>query len=130
MKDDADLAARIRALEAELLRPEVRASSRRVEELLAEDFVEFGASGRRWGRAACIESMAGEAGSAGAAGAGGACEIEDFELRMLAPDVALATYRLTAAAGSGPGGSLRSSIWRRDAGGWRMVFHQGTCAAD
>lgn len=40
--------------EMELLRPEVRASRERLESLLDDDFVEIGASGRRWTREAII----------------------------------------------------------------------------
>jgi hypothetical protein len=45
-KPDLDLEARLRSLEESHLRQEVRASPERMGSLLAEEFMEFGASGR------------------------------------------------------------------------------------
>ncbi len=122
---DADTAPveTIRRLEEELLRPEVRRSRAAVEALLAPDFTEIGASGRTWDRPGIIAAVADE----------GPVDvrIEDFAVRLLAPGVALATYRSVrdGAAGDGEPSSiaLRVSIWRREGdGSWRMTFHQGT----
>ncbi len=118
MSPDADPAARILALEADLLRPEVRASRERLDELLADDFVEFGSSGRRWDKRACIEACL--------ARPAGDYEMDAFELRMLGPEFALATYRLVRKEQGRRTPSLRCSIWCLQAGRWRMLFHQGT----
>ena len=48
--------------------------------------------------------------------------MEEFRARELAPGCVLATFRVV---GDGVR-SLRSSIWLRRDGEWRMVFHQGT----
>ena len=48
-RDDA-IAPELRRLELMLLDPDVRRDSRQVEKLLAEDFLEFGSSGRIWTR--------------------------------------------------------------------------------
>ncbi len=53
---------------------------------------------------------------------------QDFALRKLSDAVVLLTYR---SAHIGPSGALerhtlRSSIWRLEASGWQIVFHQGT----
>lgn len=97
--------------EEELLALELRLASRdRVVELLSEDFVEIGSTGHVYDRAqmlAVLESAPPRE-----------IRIEDFGARLLAPDIALATYCAD--------GSLRSSIWVRGAGEWRIVFHQGT----
>ena len=54
--------------------------------------------------------------------------VRDFELKELSEGVVLATYQLDAI--SGPETikkqTLRSSIWKRNNSGWRMIFHQGT----
>jgi hypothetical protein len=110
----------IRALEESLLTPEVRRSSDRLRELLSQDFIEFSASGRVYTRDDILRDLP----------QGREVEItmERFELRALAADVVLATYRACKRSPGKAGGrySLRSSIWVRYDGHWRMVFHQGT----
>jgi hypothetical protein len=116
---EAAIARTLRGLEERLLTPEVRATRAELERLLHEQFVEIGASGRMWDRAAIVEALAAE-------GAQPASVVEEFALRMVAPDVALVTYR----ARRGEALSWRSSIWRwQGEQGWRMLFHQGTPAA-
>ena len=109
----------IRRLEAELLRPEVRSDASRLDALLHPDFVEFGSSGTVWTRAEILGRLPTETGFS--------ASITDFEARLLAPDIALATFKVeisrdTARAAA----SLRSSVWLRDAGTWRIRFHQGS----
>ena len=115
------------ALEALLLQREgalhlreVRASAARIEELLDDDFHELGVSGTVWTRAAIIEALREEAFSERT--------ISDFRVLRMAPDVALVTYRAhrNAIAQRPAADSLRSSLWRRRQGHWRMAFHQGT----
>ncbi|WP_345788555.1 DUF4440 domain-containing protein [Desulfosporosinus hippei] len=54
--------------------------------------------------------------------------IEDFQVKVLATDVVLATYRAvkTNESREEMRNSLRSSIWKFIDGRWQMVFHQGT----
>ena len=85
-------------------------------ELLDEDFVEHGASGRVWTRAELLDEM-----SAWPAGEG---HLAEFQVRELADGVALVTYLFVGPERR----TRRSSIWRRRGGGWRMTFHQGTSA--
>ncbi len=123
MEAPSDLVAGLRRLEEDLLRPAIRRSRAELEERLAPDFVEFGRSGRTYDRPAIVAALAAEVGDVQPS-----VRIEDFLVRLLAPDVALATYRsvLEDAGGGEPLVALRSSIWRRDGDGWRMTFHQGT----
>ena len=65
--------------------PAVRRDRERVAALLAEDFVEFGSSGRVWTRESILELLATETYTPPA--------VEDFACRMLGEDVALVTYR-------------------------------------
>jgi hypothetical protein len=87
--------------------------------LLADDVLEFGASGRTWDRAstgAMLEETAPVR----------PLVIDDWQARALAENVALVTYTLRQ-----PGRTTRrSSVWRATAGGWRLVFHQGTPVPD
>lgn len=97
-----------------LLDPRVRASAEAVTALLHEDFREFGASGQGWDRESVVAALA--------ADPGGDVDVSNVEASRLAPDIVLVTY-----VAARPGRrSLRSSVWRRDASGWRLLFHQGT----
>lgn len=115
-----DTTAEILAMETSLLRPPVRSSAEQLDELLAENFREFTASGRECGKPACLKALPREPAPA--------FKIDDFEVQILTPSVALATYRLTRATDGGETRSLRSSLWRFEEGRWRLVFHQGTPA--
>lgn len=125
MDADAGLTGHLRSLEEELLRPEVRASRAALEALLAADFVEIGRSGRLYDREAIVAALAAEG------GARRDVRVEAFSVRVLAPGIALATYRSVGEGGAGasPSVALRSSVWRLEAdGAWRMTYHQGTPA--
>jgi hypothetical protein len=114
-------ASQLRQLEESLLNPAVRRDGERLREMLTEDFLEFGSSGRVWTRKSIIELLATEKNFFSPA-------IEDFHCTMLTDKVALVTYRTLR--NDGKSGetleSLRSSIWTRQDGEWRMRFHQGT----
>lgn len=120
---DEELAAVLLKQESSLLDPAVRRDCDRVRELLAEDFVEFGSSGRIWTREQIIDSLASESHSPLA--------LEDFRCRAIAPRVALVTYRSvrTDAETGTRAASNRSSIWIENEGRWRIRFHQGTPAS-
>lgn len=88
-------------------------------ELLADDFLEFGASGKVWNKAKVLAAVVNRERSVERS-------IRSFRVRKLGPDHLLATYEASENLDSIPGVSLRSSIWRRSSGGWQMLFHQGT----
>lgn len=104
----------VERLERELLEPAVRADASRVAALLHPDFEEIGRSGRLWGRDARVESLADE-------------EALPAELALLGVErIAADTILLTARSVDARGGTLRSSLWLRVGGRWRLRFHQGT----
>jgi hypothetical protein len=86
--------------------------------LLAEEFSEFGSSGRVWTRDSTLDLLAGESPQP-------APDVEDFAARQIAADTVLVTYR-TVPKGDGFESSLRSSIWIRRGERWQILFHQGT----
>jgi hypothetical protein len=122
-KSSAEIAALLLCLEQSLLDPIVRRDRSRLLALLADDFEEIGASGRTWTLDEIVDSLAGEA-------AFQPPEIEDFRCREIAVGVVLVTYRAVRRdlAGGLVTASLRSSLWRKTGGIWRMCFHQGTPA--
>lgn len=113
--------AQLRKLEESLLDPAVRRDGERLRSMLTEDFLEFGSSGRVWTRKSIIELLATEKNFRPPA-------IEDFQCSLLSDRVALVTYRTLRSDGKTGEHleSLRSSIWTRQEGEWRMRFHQGT----
>ena len=72
-------------LETRLHLPEIRHDPSELKRLLAEEFIEFGSSGRVYDLTAIIDELGGEEGAQ--------IEIEDFKVINLTPDLALATYR-------------------------------------
>ncbi|MGT2426170.1 nuclear transport factor 2 family protein [Amnibacterium kyonggiense] len=117
---DPEDVARLTALEESLWRPATRFDHVHLARVYADDFDEFGRSGRHWSREASI-----------------ATEPEAFEtllplpllrIRGLGPDAALVTYR-SETTYPDSGVTLvanRSSVWQRIDGEWRLRFHQGT----
>jgi hypothetical protein len=101
-------------LEQQLMHPSVRASPDQVGRLLADEFIEFGSSGRVYDKRQIIELLQQEQGRAKQRA------VADFSARRLAADVFLLTYRVVESR------TIRSSIWKFADGEWRMAFHQGT----
>lgn len=110
------LAAELKGLEEELLVPTVRKSTR-LTELLADEFVEFGSSGRIYTKSDLVAVLQAESPAAQTT--------SDFKVTFLAPDVALLTYKILRHCQPAVQ-TLRSSVWRRAKGNWQMVFHQAT----
>jgi hypothetical protein len=112
------LATELKGLEEELLVPAVRKSTR-LTELLADEFIEFGSSGRIYTKSDLVAVLQAESPIAQTT--------SDFKVTSLAPDVALVTYKIRRHSQPAVH-TLRSSVWRRANGKWQMVFHQGTIA--
>jgi predicted lactoylglutathione lyase len=110
---DADLADVI-GRESRLLDPAVRSRPEAGRDLLHPDFVEFGVSGRVWDRDGVLAAMAADPGPLTTA--------DDLRATRLSPGVVLLTYRIKRPDRT----TLRSSLWRLDETGWRLLFHQGT----
>jgi hypothetical protein len=115
-------AEELKRLEENLLQPDVRRSPEQMAAFLADDFVEFGRSGRIYGKVEILETAAQPF--------AGRLSLLEFAAKALAPSVALVTYRsILRDANGSERHSLRSSIWIRTEKGWRLVFHQGTPTA-
>lgn len=107
-------------LERELQGAACRCDHARVRALLAEDFSEVGASGRIWDRASTLELLAAESEDAAV------IEVHDLTGRVVGDGFVLVRWD------SDRGGrrARRTSLWRREPGGWRLVHHQGTLLPD
>jgi len=107
-------------LELYLLKADVRVSVQDLDQLIHDDFLEFGGSGISFGKKEVLQQLPREKCPEFSATA--------FELRHLSCDVAQLVYKATMKK---PGEfitrySLRSSLWRKSQGRWQMIFHQGT----
>ena len=123
MEPELDTADLLRSLEEQLLRPDTRRSADKVSDLLADEFVEFGSSGRVFDKAQIIESLRQEQEARSVRRT-----ITDFSATSLATETVLITYRLIVCRDTSEEErhTLRSSIWKLINGRWQMVFHQGT----
>lgn len=101
--------------------PGVRASRSLARQLLDPEFVEVGASGRRW---TYDEMLAVLPELDGAAEDGPRHEPSDFTGVLLAPGLVHLTYETTLDGRR----ARRSSLWRRQGAAttWRMYYHQAT----
>ncbi len=108
--------AAVIALERRLLDAQVRSSAESLDALLDPELREVGASGRIWDRESIIRSLTAEETSTER------IRDEGMEGRRLAEDLVLLSY-LSDAAGRR---AHRTSLWRHDGSGWRLLHHQGT----
>ena len=122
VNSDIMLARDLRTREESHLRYECRSCAESMADLLADEFVEFGNSGRMIDRGSAIDVAA--------AGAPFHFRIDAFAVHRLAAQVALTTYRLSAWPESESAAkiTLRSSVWVYRVGRWQMIFYQGTVA--
>ena len=119
-----DLTAHLQHLEERLLDPTVRSDPAQLATLLADDFREFGGSGRTYTKTEILAHLTAEPSDAFS------LSVNDFAIQLLAPTIALATYRSTRRDHSTgeTTEALRSSIWTLQNDIWQMRFHQGTRA--
>ncbi|MCX6756118.1 MAG: DUF4440 domain-containing protein [Candidatus Nomurabacteria bacterium] len=115
-----DIEQKIYALEMSLLTPEVRSSAAKLDELLSDDFIEFGSSGLVYDKKHILERLPSNTDSV-------VYKVEDFNVKILSEDCALATFKTEKIVNDVLNStSLRSSIWKKESENWRMFFHQGT----
>jgi hypothetical protein len=114
-----NIPSELRVLEEKLLQPSFRRNRKEIAELLAEDFYEFGSSGRVWNKQQILDHLE--------TGPIFNVTIRDFQAKQLAPGAILVTYNLTIQTPqTETTHSLRSSIWISHEDRWQILFHQGT----
>ncbi len=103
-------------------RPEVAKSRADFERMTDPAFWEIGASGRRYSREYVLDILDERLANP----APDRWKTKDAHCQEIAPDLFLLTYTLE----QGERITRRSSLWRRAADAWRVVFHQGTVVQD
>ncbi len=101
-------------LEEKLLKPEIRTSQIELKNLLADEFFEFGSSGRVLYKDEQLDNGIGIV----------KMTLSDFEIHPLSNEITFVTYRIFNEIKKQH--TLRSSIWKFKDGHWKMYFHQGT----
>lgn len=117
--DDATL-TQVTTLEEGLWRAETRFDDAFLAGILAEDFVEFGWSGRTYQRSDLIGNRDPNTSIRAT------LPLRDFWARYLADDLVLVTYVSEEHHNRQRRHGNRSSIWTRSAEGWQLRFHQAT----
>jgi len=125
MEPELETEPRLAGVLAELIarepifhRPELGTSRRDFESMTEPDFWEVGASGRRYARDYVLDTLE----KRHQAPHDDRWETRGFHCAEIAPDNYLLTYTLH----QGERVTRRSTLWRRRAGSWRIVYHQGT----
>jgi hypothetical protein len=118
-----EVKAELMALEPIFHRPEAGTTRADFERMMAAEFREVGASGRRYSREFVLDVLD----QRHMAPHEDVLEASGFECVWLCGETYLLTYDLLQ---DGVRRTRRSTIWRREADGWKIVFHQGTMVSD
>ena len=108
----------LRGLEEKLWIADFRFDHAWMEKVLANDFFEFGRSGRIHSREACLNNP-GQTIDA-------VIPLPNFQARQLSSDVVQTTYKSIVTYDDVVEFGNRSSIWVKTNDGWKLKFHQGT----
>lgn len=116
MEKKRELKDHLYTLETTLLKGEVRKSAEFLNELIADDFVEYSSTGEIYDKENILNRLPNEDDPG--------IKMSDFQLNYLSPTSALTTFKVFIK--SKQKHSLRSSVWKLNDGKWQMTFHQGT----
>lgn len=115
-----NLTSRLIEQEGMLVSPKTRHNIEVIKQLIDKEFIEVGASGRRFGYDNVIERLPTESPMR--------CLQSDFECRLLTPTIAQLCYHAVIYTNDGELNSRRTSIWRLEQASmqWKMLYRQGT----
>ena len=108
--DPVAITAEIKLLEDMLVSAAVRSSAEALDGLIADEFIEFAASGQIYSKQDVLKQALSHPHVV--------VNVVDFRVVVISQGAVLATYKTQK--------SFRSSIWRLDGDRWRILFHQGT----
>src|SRR5271154_6999280 len=98
--------------------PEFGSTRADFESMTDANFWEVGASGRRYSREYVLHILENRPPDSEES----KWLTRDFQCREISADNYLITYTLF----QGPRVTRRATLWRRTAGGWKVLYHQGT----
>ena len=108
----------LRDTEEKLWKANTRFDKNWMNMILSSSFSEIGRSGRTYTREMTIASKPTEIPVN--------LPLSEFKIRLIAENVALVTYISYVNYKTGLEKGLRSSIWCKQNGKWKLEFHQGT----
>lgn len=117
MEITEDLYQTLHSLEQALWIAATRFDQAFMNDVLDEEFFEFGRSGRVYDRKTCIEATPSQIKAK--------LPLENFVVHSLDENSVLVTY-VSRAEYEEEEVANRSSIWRHDGQKWKLRFHQGT----
>lgn len=107
----------IQGLEERLLQADTRQSTEVLNQLLSDDFLEYGASGNIYTKTNILENLPKKNHTQ--------ISLSNFKLKILCESVVQVVYKTQQKGNKRR--VLRSSIWKKHRSyGWQMYFHQGT----
>lgn len=112
-------ASQLRVLEESLWRSETRFNPDFMERILAAEFFEFGRSGRVYQRQNTLDIPSQPMIDV-------KLPFADFNIQFVSAEIVLITYVSEVVYDGVIELANRSSLWRRSAQGWEILFHQGT----
>lgn len=118
----ASVLAELHKREPVFHRSEFGTTRRDFENMTDENFLEVGASGRRYSRKYVIDTLA----ERHQLPQQDVWETREFHCMELGPDTYLVTYTLLQDRSRL---TRRASIWRRAGHEWKILYHQGTVVA-
>ncbi|MEI7688625.1 MAG: DUF4440 domain-containing protein [Candidatus Nomurabacteria bacterium] len=106
-------------LETDLLKPEVRSSFKTLDEIIANDFIEYGSSGLIYNKDMILERLP--------KAISPSYSLYDFEVIFLAENIIQTRFKTDRInLNNTKTTSFRSSIWKNTGKKWQIIFHQGT----
>jgi len=102
----------IKNFETELLQPEIRKSTERLDELIADEFTEIGESGKKYNKQDILDNLPKQSEVK--------FTIQNFNAVEISPGIVLATYQAEKeiAGSKNKTFSLRSSFWQNRNDKW------------
>lgn len=114
-----ELKIQIYKLEMNLLKSETRTSIEKLDELLSNDFIEYGSSGLIYNKTMILKRLPKELSSS--------YTLSDFELIVLSENVVQTRFKTNRInLDNSKTISMRTSLWKKDNNRWQIFFHQGT----
>lgn len=106
-------------IETDLLKPEIRKSREKLNEILADNFIEYGSSGLIYDKNTILERLPTEDSPV--------YTLYDFEFFILSENIVQTRFKTDRININGARtSSLRNSIWGKINNKWQIFFHQGT----
>jgi len=119
------IAEQIKQLELKLLHFDLKTEPELINDLLSHDFEEISQSGKINARCDVVDWLIHKDIHLH-------WSLNDFRIRMLTDELVMAMYTAQKMNDRNnlSKGSMRTSIWQRQGGAWKMIFHQASKITD